>query len=181
MAKGIGDGKNTACLVAQAATIDALRKGQTLDAPTDRLHCACPLLRSLAIAGNDANWWKSNEERTEHLRPLIPLLLDSRGGLGLLQRRAARYSNAVIHDLSPMRLAWIAANTKSKKVAAGCLAGIETIKSIKEISDKDSAIVARDVLWKLKTYASAYADAYAYAYAYAQKLTLTLGSLYLRS
>ena len=78
MCSGVGDGKTTACVMAQAATIDALRKGLTLDKPTDEMECACPVLRRMAIRANDANWWASDAERTEHLRPLIPLLLDSR-------------------------------------------------------------------------------------------------------
>ncbi len=40
MCHGLGDGKTTSCVVAQAATIDALRKGKTLDAPTDEMECA---------------------------------------------------------------------------------------------------------------------------------------------
>lgn len=202
MASGVGDGKTTACLVAQAATIDALRKGQTLETPTDALECACPLLRHMAIAMNDASWWKSNEERTRHLRPLIPLLLDSRGGFGLIQRRAARYSNAVIHELTPMRLEWIASNTKNTDVANSCRNGIKAISEIEVISDKWSALEAIKALSGLKfsahssasadahahssasaahAYASASADAsadasaysYAYTYAYASAFTYT--------
>ena len=175
MAKGVGNGKETACLVAQAATIDALRKGQTLDKPTDELVCACPLLRRLAISMNDADWWKSNEERTEHLRPLIPLLLDSLGSLALTKLRAARYSNAVIHELTPMRLEWIAANTKNDKLAASCRNGVKVIADIKPITSKASAQEARYALLGLKksaeayaAAAAAYASAYAYAFAYAE-------------
>src|SRR4051812_12831948 len=86
MCNGVGDGKTTACVMAQAATIDALRKGKTLDKPTDDMECACPVLRRMAIRANDANWWKDDVERTEHLRPLIPLLLDSRGSAKLTRK-----------------------------------------------------------------------------------------------
>jgi len=161
MGEGVGDGKTTACLVAQAATIDALRKGQTLDDPTDELHCACPILRRLAIRANDTNWWKDNAERTKHLRPLIPMLLDSRGSPALTKRRIAHVINAVIHELTPMRLKWIAANTKTEAFAKSCRDGIEAISKIKPVVDKASAMKARDALKRLKSSAYAYADVYA--------------------
>jgi hypothetical protein len=169
MGEGVGDGKTTACLVAQAATIDALRKGQTLDKPTDELHCACPILRRLAIRANDINWWEDNAERTKHLRPLIPLLLDSRGSPALTKRRVAHVTNAVIHELTPMRLEWIAANAKTEAIAKLCRNGIESISKIEPVVDKASAIKARDALMGLKSYidASAYARASTSAYAYA--------------
>ena len=177
MGKGVGDGKTTACLVAQAAMIDALRKGQTLDEPTAKLHCACPILRRLAIRANDMNWWEDDAERTKHLRPLIPLLLDSRGSPALTKRRAAHVTNAVIHELTPMRLKWIAANTKAWVFSKSCRNGIEAISKIEPVVDKASAMKARDALMGLKSnaYANAYAhpsvhaNAYesAYRYAYA--------------
>src|SRR5688500_15367771 len=88
MCSGVGDGRTTACVMAQAATIDALRKGQTLGAPPDEMECASPVLRRLAIRANDTSWWASDADRTEHLRPLIPLLLDSRGSSELERKRA---------------------------------------------------------------------------------------------
>ena len=163
MGEGVGDGKTTACLVAQAATIDALRKGQTLDKPTDVLHCACPILRRLAIRANDINWWKDNAERTKHLRPLIPMLLDSRGSPALTKRRIAHVTNAVIHELTPMRLEWIAANTKTEAFAKSCRDGIEAISKIKPVVDEASAMKASDALIGLKSYAYAYAHVYAHA------------------
>ena len=158
---------DTACLVAQAAILDALRQGKKIDKPTDELACACPLLRRMAIAGNDAKWWKDYQERTEVLQPLIPLLLGSRGDLALTKRRAARYSNAMIHELTPMRLQWIAANTKNVELAKSCLEGIQKIEKIAPIEDKTSALSAREVLCSLKNAAYAAADAYVDTYAYA--------------
>lgn len=123
MGKGVGDGKTTSCVMAQAATIDALRRGKTLTEPTDRMDCACPLLRNMAINANDSTWWASDKERTEELRPLIPLLLDSRVPVKVMKKRAARLSNAVIHELTPMRLEWIASNTKDAEYAKACRGG----------------------------------------------------------
>ena len=110
MSSGVGDGKRTACVMAQAATIDALRQGKTLDKPTDQMDCACPLMRRIAISINDAGWWKSDEERTQHLRPLIPMLLDSRGDKALTKRRMYLASNHSVRVITPMRLEWIAEN-----------------------------------------------------------------------
>jgi hypothetical protein len=89
MCAGVGDFETTACVVAQAAILDALSKGQSLNGPTDKLECACPVLRSLAIAANDVPKWASDEERTTALRGIIPALLDSRVGAVAISKRAA--------------------------------------------------------------------------------------------
>lgn len=104
MCSGVGDGKTTACVMAQAATIDALRKGKTLDAPTDEMECACPVLRRLAIKLNDGPWWKGNLDRTDYLRPLIPLLLDSRGSRDLTLRRAFKIVDITVRQITPIGL-----------------------------------------------------------------------------
>jgi hypothetical protein len=171
MCEGVGDGRNTACIMAQAATIDALRKGRTLDKPTDEMECCCPILRRLAIRANDTSWWESNEERTEHLRPLIPLLLDSRGDKALMDQRASLIADNVVRVLTPMRLEWIAENTKSDKLKGDCAAGAKALRELPQIKDKESALSASGVCRKFKddayadaaesAYASAYADAYA--------------------
>jgi hypothetical protein len=84
---------NQACLVAQAAIVDALANGEKITELTDSLECACPVLRVLAIALNDVKWWDSDKERTEALRPLIPMLLDSRVSPGAIAKRAALASS----------------------------------------------------------------------------------------
>jgi hypothetical protein len=167
MAEGVGDGRTTACVMAQAATIDALRKGLTLNKPTDEMECCCPVLRRLAIRANDTSWWESNEERTEHLRPLIPLLLDSRGDRDLEFKRIFFIADNVVRVLTPMRLEWIAENTKSDKLKEDCTNGAKALREIPEITDQASALSAREVCRKFKdaAYASAYASASAYAYA----------------
>jgi hypothetical protein len=163
MCAGIGDGKTTACLVAQCATIDALRKGQTLDAPTDEMECACPVLRRLAIRFNDAAWWKSDAERTEHLRPLIPLLLDSRGSPELTQRRVFFVADNCVRVLTPLRLEYIAKHSKSDRVKKENAAGCKALRALAPIVDRETALAAREGCKKLRADASAYASASASA------------------
>ena len=176
MGEGVGDGKTTACVMAQAATIDALRKGKTLDAPTDEMECACPVLRRIAIRLNDTRWWKNNVERTEHLRPLIPLLLDSKGDETLTDKRVFFAADHAVRDLTPVRLEFIAKNTKNENVKQDCLDGAKKLRGLSRIKDKASALKASEVCRKLRAYASA--DAYAYAsananaYAYADEQKL---------
>ena len=90
MPSGLGDlDKEEACVVAQAAIVDSLCRGESIANLTDSLNCACPVLRTLAIAMNDVAWWKDAEERTSTLRPLIPLLLDSIVSPDATAKRAA--------------------------------------------------------------------------------------------
>jgi hypothetical protein len=94
MPAGLGKLENNqACLVAQAAIVDALANGGKITELTDSLDCACPVLRVLAIALNDVKWWDSDKERTEALRPLIPMLLDSRVSPDAVAKRAALASS----------------------------------------------------------------------------------------
>ncbi len=142
MCAGVGDGITTSCVMAQAATIDALRKGLTLDRPTDKMECACPVLRRMAIRLNDGNWWASDIERTEMLRPLIPMLLDSRGKRELTQRRIYSVTDHAVRVITPMRLAWIA---RSRSKQADKIAGwIKVISEAEPITSKESALATRD-------------------------------------
>jgi hypothetical protein len=111
MGSGIGNGTvnggvhgDEACIVAQAAIIDALAHGRKIGEPTDKLDCACPLLRRMAILLNDTRWWASDLERATILTPLIPLLLDSDAGNKILRRRLFRYLDCHVRELFPMLL-----------------------------------------------------------------------------
>jgi len=142
MGNGVGDGKTTACVVAQSATIDALRKGNTLDAPTDRMECACPILRALAIRLNDGNWWKDDAERTKVLRPLIPLLLDSVGDEAVTLKRRFLCADRIIRDLTPLRLGLIGARDGRKNA--------KFLRAMKPIENRDDCDAARVVLRELE-------------------------------
>jgi len=134
MSHGIGDGKTSACVMAQAATIDALRRGETLIAPTDKMECACPLLRHMAIALNDALWWEHDLERTQHLRPLIPLLLDSRISDKRILHRATLAADQIIRRFVPMTLSQIvAADSTAWVFIKNAITQIGTIPPITDI------------------------------------------------
>ena len=182
MGKGIGDGRTTMCVMAQAAVIDALRKGLTLDKPTDEMECACRLLRKIAITLNDGSWWKDDLERTDTLRPLIPFLLDSKQSPETTKKRQYFLANNVVKVLTPMRLEWIAANLKNEKIKENSAEGIKKINDLAELTSEGNCLAAKEVLAVLKKDAYADADAYtnadanayanadADAYASAQKI-----------
>ena len=157
MGSGVGDGQTTACVMAQAATIDALRKGKTLDAPTDKMECACPILRCMAIQLNDGNWWDSNEERTEALRPLIPLLLDSRVSEPTCFTRALRCADAAVRRFTPLRLEWIAKH-RTGKMADDLRAGAKELRDAAALVDSASAIAARTTCLRLRNTACCHAS-----------------------
>jgi len=165
MGAGVGDGKTTMCVMAQAACIDALRKGKTLKTPTDEMECACPVLRRMAIRLNDAKWWKDNAERTELLRPIIPLLLDSRGDRALTERRAFLVADHSVRVITPLRMEWIIENRpKQNSKLQPCL---DAIRKIQPITDKASALAARDICREVRRDADAFAAADAAAVAVA--------------
>lgn len=163
MGEGVGDGLTTACIMAQAVTIDHLRKGLTLDKPTDEMECACQVLRRIAINLNDGDWWESNEERTEYLGPLIPFLLDSKQSKETTLKRIYYMANQSVKVLTPMRLRWRAAHCKDEKIKKMIEDGASSIEALTDLSDRDSCIAARNVCQKLRSAAAAYAAAYAYA------------------
>ena len=125
MCPGVGDFEKTACVVAQAAILDALHRGVSLTEPTDELDCACPLLRHLAIGLNDTRWWDSDAERSETLRPLVGALLDSRVGPLAISKRASLASGFAAYaagdaagDAAEYAAMYAAKSAKSAKSAA---------------------------------------------------------------
>ena len=175
MGKGVGDGLTTMCVMSQAACIDALRKGLTLDKPTDEMECACRVLRRIAICLNDGKWWESNKERTEYLRPLIPLLLDSKQSKETTLKRIYYMANQSVKFLTPMRLRWRAAHCKDEKIKKMFEDGASSVEALTDLLDRNSCIAAKNVCQKLQSAAAADAaaavdadvDAAAAAYAYA--------------
>jgi len=173
MCKGVGDGRTTACIMAQAATIDALRRGLTLDKPTDEMEFACPLLRRIAITLNYGSWWKDDLERTNTLRPLIPLLLDSKQNPETTKKRQYFLANNAVKVLTPIRLEWIVANSKSEKLKENAAEGVKRINDLAELTSEENCLAAKEVLAVLKKDANAYAYAYAHANEYADANTNT--------
>ncbi len=161
MGLGIGDGKTTACVMAQAATIDALRKGKTLETPTDEMECACPVLRCIAINLNDTAWWSDDVERTNALRPIIPMLLDSRGDRELTWRRIFFSCDHAVRVITPMRMEWVSKNNPNK--SQQILEWARKIQNLNPIIGRESALAARDICWEIKSAAAAAAAYAAYA------------------
>ena len=131
MSSGLGSLENNkVCVVAQAAILDALSKGQPITTLTDDLDCACPVLRVLAIALNDGGWWDNDQERTKTLRPLISLLLDSKRDSVVTAQRAVKASLFAKHAAE-----YAAESAKSAKYAAECAAEcaatIPTVKTLR--------------------------------------------------
>ena len=144
MSSGLGSLENNkVCVVAQAAILDALSKGQPITTLTDVLDCACPVLRVLAIALNDGGWWDNDQERTKTLRPLISLLLDSKRDSVVTAQRAVKASLFAKHaaeyaaeSAESAKCAESAAKSaKSAKYAAECAAEcaatIPTVKTLR--------------------------------------------------
>lgn len=133
------------CVVAQAATIDALRKGLTLDEPTDEMECACPILRKMAIELNDGEWWKDNEERTLALRPLIPMLLDSRLNLKGTRRRLWFMCDEVLRNALPARMRWFEKKYHHPKVLAGVRRRLTALPEVSRYSHLEPVLQILEV------------------------------------
>lgn len=136
MCAGIGDGRTTSCVMAQAATINALRKGLTLKSPTDNMECACPLLRYMAIFLNDGDWWESDLERTELLRPLIPLLLDSKGDN--YEKRRLHIVDFCYRKLTPLRIELFAEDCSHENWKDIFKTSAERLKETVPVVDEDT-------------------------------------------
>jgi hypothetical protein len=121
----------------------------------------------MAIRLNEGNWWKDDMERTNTLRPLIPLLLDSKQPREKTLNRIYLVADNSVRVLTPMRLRFRAEQTQDEKRKASMLEGALKLESLQSLTDKASALAAREVCLKFKkyAYADAYSDAYAAAYA----------------
>ena len=65
--------------------------------------CACPVLTEVAILVNDANWWDSDAERTEVLKPLSLALVGTRNPALELQR-AKLFADRALRVWAPAAL-----------------------------------------------------------------------------
>lgn len=96
LVQGLGDGKNTACLMSARALLDG--RGLTNHHPS-------ATIRAFGVAVNDGKWWQNDEERTRTLRPIA---LDERLSAkrvqvtpALEQRRAYRLADAAVRSWAP--------------------------------------------------------------------------------
>jgi hypothetical protein len=74
-----------------------------------------PEIRRLAIGVNDWRGWESDEERTAHLCPLVPLLLDTIAPRPIVQRRLWIMANTAVRVIAPLSLDARAAHWKANK------------------------------------------------------------------
>lgn len=71
------------------------------EAHSDEPACACPVLSAFVRACNDA---MGDQARNRHLRPLVPMLVNTRGDAGLEQARGLLVVDALVRRLLP---AWL--------------------------------------------------------------------------
>ena len=65
--------------------------------------CACPVLTAVAISVNDANWWDSDAERTEVLKPLAQAMVGTRNA-ALELPRAKLFTDHALRVWAPAAL-----------------------------------------------------------------------------
>jgi hypothetical protein len=65
--------------------------------------CACPVLTAVAIRVNDANWWESDAERTEALKPLAQAMVGTRNP-ALALPRAKLFADRALRVWAPAAL-----------------------------------------------------------------------------
>ena len=68
---------------------------------SDEPSCACPVLGAFVRACNDA---MSDAQRNRYLRPLVPMLVDSRGSAALERARGLIAIDGLVRTLLPMSL-----------------------------------------------------------------------------
>ena len=151
LVNGVGDySKAEACIMSAAAMIKAIEDGSPLEKATDELECACPVIRALCIRRNDGKW-DSDEQRSSWGRRLIPRIIGSRKSGEETIQRAFRCADVAIHEILPLALPNL------------------NYSEIPRVTDKESAIAARDLV-RSAAYtadaAAAAADAAADAAAY---------------
>ena len=71
------------------------------EAHSDEPECACPVLAALVRACNDA---MSDQQRAEHLRPLVPMLVNSRGSVATETRANIVPSSSPMVAVAPVAI-----------------------------------------------------------------------------
>lgn len=117
---------------------------------SDSPECACPVIAAFVRRFNDGI--KDDDRRTELLRPILPLLLNTRSTRAVQERRAYLAADWAVRVVSP---AWL--SFAGLDVLAAELAGVAPIV------DCATAVTARDVARKVRC-----GDAAAYAAAAAR-------------
>jgi hypothetical protein len=98
---------------------------------TDAPGCACPVIAQATMRLNDAIPW--DDMRTELLRPLLPRLIGTRAGREVMLKRAYVAADMAVRVFAPLAL--------EKR---GRLELAERLRSLTEVTDRGTAIKARD-------------------------------------
>ena len=142
---------------------------------SDRPACTCPALGVFARRLNDAYWPGGDPQRTEILRPLIPLLVGTVSTHEVYRRRGHFFADRAVRELTPMALdSWADRRERwGRHEAAALLREVALkLRAVPEIVDEASARAAYGIarglreglrakaseLWK-QYYAAAAADA----------------------
>jgi len=122
---------------------------------SDRPRCACPVLTSFAIRLNDRI--TNDAERTRIMRPLIPLLVETRtDSRAIMVKRAYVAADFAARESMPRLLDALG----KADVAAQC-------RTLAPVTDRDTARAAEGLLREVRAAADAAAADAAYAAAYA--------------
>lgn len=156
MCSGLGNGKDSACIMAQVAIADAIENDKPWPTPSDRPDCVCPVIRSYCIRINDSlRLWANNADRKDVLAPLIPFLMGTRSSPAAESARARIFVLAAAREIVPLYL--------DTAVSKGFTGLAEHAAALRAIAD-DAPMAEIRVL---ATAARMAADAAAYVAAYA--------------
>ncbi len=92
------------------------------EAHSDEPQCACPVLSAFVRACNDA---MDDEARNRWLRPLVPILVNTRASAAVEKVRGWLVVDAVVRELLPARLRWLRRSDE-----ANLLADLPPIRSV---------------------------------------------------
>ena len=128
---------------------------------SDNPQCVDPVIAAFARRLNDA-FGDDDEGRSAAFRPIVRKLMGTRGSQALMRRRMFAAADAAVRVFAPLALD----ARKQPKLA-------QQLRDVPEITNKATAIRARDIVREVRAAAHAAhaaADAYADAYADADRL-----------
>lgn len=148
---GVGDLEDSKlCVMSLTALIAGEPHG-------DHPVCACPVLTEVAIRVNDANWWDSDAERTEVLKPLSAALVGTRNP-ALELPRATLFADRALRVWAPTALEAAASIHPSEEHRNALREHAKKLRDDGSAADADAARYADDAA-RYAADAARYADA----------------------
>lgn len=96
LVEGVGRFKNKeSCVMSAEVARLRIEQGEHIGTATDRLECACPVLRHCLVDANDEMWWDDDEERTNILGQFVGHIAGTRNDDLTENRIAQLYTRAV--------------------------------------------------------------------------------------